>query len=256
MYPILFTLGSLEIRSYGLMAAIGFLTASYLLERNRKYAAMSKDQSGTLLILALISGIIGARIFYVAQFFYEKGFANDLITIFYIHRGGLVFYGGFILALLTVVFYSWKKHLDIIRVLDVFVPALSAAHGFGRIGCFLNGCCFGAATTSFWGVTAPKGSELWFATWGLPVHPVQLLEAGENFLLCILYCWMLTKVKRGVVISCYLIIYGVLRCINETLRGDNDLFWKLTPAQWIGIVLISAGTAMLCYFLRHEKKSA
>lgn len=256
MYPIILQIGSFAIRSYGLMAALGFLAASYLLDRNRNYANLTKDQSGTLLILALISGLLGARIFYVTQFFYEKGFADDPITIFYIHRGGLVFYGGFILAFITVVLYSWKKHLDIIRVLDVFVPALTAAHGFGRIGCFLNGCCYGAETTSWWGVTAPKGSYLWFDTLGKPVHPVQLLEAGENFLLCILFCWLLKKVKRGVVISCYLIVYGVLRCFNETLRGDNDLFWKLTPAQWIGILLITSRTAMLCFFLRHEKKSA
>ena len=103
MYPIIMQIGSFAIRSYGLMAALGFLAASYLLDRNRNYANLTKDQSGTLLILALISGLLGARIFYVTQFFYKKGFADDPITIFYIHRGGLVFYGGFILAFITVV---------------------------------------------------------------------------------------------------------------------------------------------------------
>lgn len=256
MYPIALELGNFSIRWYGVMAAVGFIAASYLLDYNRKSANLSKDQCGTLLIIALIAGIAGARIFYVTQFFYEKGFAEDPVSILYIHRGGLVFYGGFILALLCLVLYSWKKHLDIFRVLDVFVPAITAAHGFGRIGCFLNGCCFGRTTSAFWGVTAPEGSWLWVQTGGLPIHPVQLLEAGENFILCFIFCLFLKKgAKRGTVVSAYLAIYGILRCFNETLRGDNDLFWKFTPAQWIGVTMIIAGGSMYYYFAKHEKKA-
>ena len=253
MYPIALEIGSLSIRWYGVMAALGFVAASWLLERNRKYAGLSKDNCGTLMIIALVAGLLGARIFYVIQFF--EYFKDDLIKIFYIHNGGLVFYGGFILAFSSIIFYTRKKHFDTIRVLDIFAPAMAAAHGFGRIGCFLNGCCFGRATESFWGVTAPVNSFLWQQTKGLPVHPVQLLEAGENFLLCLLYYWMLKKTKRGVVTASYLIIYAVLRCINETLRGDNVLYWGLTPAQWIGIILIPAGSALLYYFSRHEKNA-
>lgn len=253
MYPIALEIGNLTIRWYGVMAACGFLIASWLLDRNRDYAKLSKDQCGTMLIIALVAGILGARIFYVVQFFDQ--YRNDLIRIFFIHEGGLVFYGGFILAFLSIIVYTRKNHLDTIRVLDIFAPAMAAAHGFGRIGCFLNGCCFGRATDSFWGVTAPEESLLFLQTKGLPVHPVQLLEAGENFLLCILYCWLLKKGKRGTVVSAYLIIYGILRCINETLRGDNVLYWNLTPAQWIGILLIPVGAGLLYYFIRHEKRA-
>ena len=253
MYPIALEIGNLTIRWYGVMAACGFLIASWLLDSNRDYAKLSKDQCGTMLIIALVAGILGARIFYVVQFFDQ--YRNDLIRIFFIHEGGLVFYGGFILAFLSIIVYTRKNHLDPIRVLDIFAPAMAAAHGFGRIGCFLNGCCFGRATDSFWGVTAPEGTLLFLQTKGLPVHPVQLLEAGENFLLCILYCWLLKKGKRGTVVSAYLIIYGILRCINETLRGDNVLYWNLTPAQWIGILLIPVGAGLLYYFIRHEKRA-
>ena len=134
---------------------------------------------------------------------------------------------------------------------------MAAAHGFGRIGCFLNGCCFGRATATFWGVTAPAGSLLHMQTGGLPVHPVQLVEAAENFILCILYCFMLKKgAKRGVVTGAYLLIYGILRCFNETLRGDNVLYFHLTPAQWIGVLLIPAGAGMVYYFWRKDEKAA
>lgn len=258
MNPIAFEIGSMPIRWYGIMAAAGFIAASFIMEKNRKHANLSQDDCGTLLIIALIFGLIGARLFYVTQFFYEKGYSRNLMRIFYLHEGGLVFYGGFILATLAIIFYTRKKKMDTIRVMDIFTPAMAAAHACGRIGCFLNGCCYGRATDSFWGVTAPVGSHLWFETEGKPVHPVQLLEAGENIILCGIFWWMLKKNSpRGVVVSCYFATYGFLRCFNEMLRGDNDLFWKLTPAQWIGIAMICIGSGMLYFFLRknNEKRT-
>ncbi len=255
MDPIAFQIGALSIRWYGVMAALGFLVAMFLLEYNRKFANLEKDQCSTLLFMAMISGILGARIFYVVQFFHY--YRDNLWNIIRIDQGGLVFYGGFLLALAVVIFYSKLKKLDIIRILDVFIPALTAAHGLGRIGCFLNGCCFGRATDLWWGIKAPAGSALEFAAGSAPLHPIQLFEAGENFLLCVLFCWMLRKTKRGVVISSYLVIYGVLRFFNEMMRGDNVLYAHLTPAQWIGILLSVSGCGLLIYFLRKkDEKSA
>lgn len=254
MYPIAFEIGSLSIRWYGVMAAVGFLAAVWVLDRNRKFAELTKDQCSTILIMALITGILGARIFYVIQFFHY--FRNDLWRIIRIDQGGLVFYGGFLLALATVVIYTKIQKLDTVRVLDTMAPSLAIGHAFGRIGCFLNGCCYGRMTEYFWGVTAPEGSQLAILTGGNPVHPVQLVEAGENFLLCLLYCWMLRHTKRGMISAVFLIVYGILRCINETLRGDNVLYFHLTPAQWIGIILIPAGIILLGWFIYHDRKSA
>ena len=112
MYPIAFQLGALTIRWYGVMAALGFLSAVFLLNKNRKFANLSKDQCSTMLLLALLFGILGARIFYVIQFFHY--FQYDLAKVFRIDQGGLVFYGGFLLALGAVIIYSWKQNLDII----------------------------------------------------------------------------------------------------------------------------------------------
>lgn len=248
MHPIAFQIGSLTVRWYGVMAALGFICAMFLLEFNRRFAKVSKDQCSTLLFLAMVTGILGARIFYVVQFFHQ--YKNNLWGIIRIDQGGLVFYGGFLLALLSLVVYSKIRKLDFIRVLDIFVPALAAAHGLGRIGCFLNGCCYGRATTLWWGVKAPAGSMLEEAAGSLPVHPVQLLEAGENFILCVFFCWLLRKVKRGVTTGVYIAIYGVLRFFNETLRGDNVLYAKLTPAQWIGMLLFFAGCGLVIFYQR------
>lgn len=251
MYPIAFEIGNLTIRWYGVMAAIGFLAGTWLMERNRKFAGMSKDQCSTLLIIALICGILGARIFYVIQFFDQ--YRDNLFRIIRIDQGGLVFYGGFLLALAAIIIYSVKQKLNPLRVLDIMTPTLALAHGFGRIGCYLNGCCYGRATDSFLGVTPPAGSYLAMQTGGQAIYPVQLIEAGENFLLCILYCWLLRKIKRpGIVVSLLFVIYGTLRFFNEMLRGDNVLFWKFTPAQWIGLILIPAGLGLI--FILTRKK--
>lgn len=253
MSPIALQIGSLSIRWYGVMAALGLLAATVILNSNRKYINMTKEQCSNAIIVALIAGVLGARIFYVVQFF--DLYRDNLVEIIRIDRGGLVYYGGFILAVVALFVYSRIEKIDFVRMWDGFAPALAVAHAFGRIGCFLNGCCFGRATDAFWGVTAPQGTLLYMQTGGLPVHPVQLLEAGENLILAFFYCWLLKKGKRGTVVASYLLIYGILRCINETLRGDNVLYWHLTPAQWIGIILIASGSGLLTYFIRHEKRA-
>ncbi len=255
MDPIFFEIGNLSIRWYGLMAALGFLTASVLLEKNRRFVdGLSKDQCGTMLIITLIAGILGARIYHVIEFFHKDGFDKNLISIFYIHRGGLVFYGGFILAFISLVVYTLKSKLDTLRILDIFVPSLTAAHAFGRIGCFMNGCCHGEETDSFWGVPAPAYSK---ELAGKMVHPVQLLETAENIILCVLFCWLLRKgAKRGTVVSGYLMAYGILRFINETLRGDEKYILNLTGAQCISLLLIISGAGLLFCALRHGKKNA
>ena len=252
MYPIAFKIGSFAVHWYGIMAACGFMIASWLLERNREYAKLSKDQCGTLLIIAMVTGILGARIFYVVQFFHQ--YKDNLIKIFFIHEGGLVFYGGFILAFASIIVYCRKNHLDTIRVLDIFAPAMAAAHCFGRIGCFLNGCCYGKPTSLFIGLAYPQGSEPAQRYGEAALHPVQLYEAGENLLCAVLYFYLVRKAPRGVPVAGYFIIYGVLRFVNEFARGDHKLIWNLfTPAQLIGIILISAGIAMMIYFLRRRE---
>ncbi len=254
MCPIALQLGGFTIYWYGVCAALGFLAAGLLIGLNRKYAGMSSDQASGTLLVAMVAGIAGARIFYVVQFF--DHYRDNLWGIFRIDQGGLVFYGGFILAMAALWIYCRRQKLDVIRVFDVFGPALALAHAFGRIGCFTKGCCFGHPVQLVPGVVFPAGSApaAYYGT--VPLHAVQLYEAAENLLVCILLFWLLRKCRRGVTMAVYMIIYGAMRFVNEFFRGDNPRPGGLTPAQWIGLVLIPAGVGLLIWFRRHEREKA
>jgi phosphatidylglycerol:prolipoprotein diacylglycerol transferase len=145
--------------------------------------------------------------------------------------------------------------------MDVFSPGLAMGHAMGRIGCFLNGCCFGKVTSSWLGVHYPEGSVPAIKFFGAAVHPVQLYEATGNILLSIFLLILLRRTKRGITVAAYITLYGILRFSDEFFRGDhsyNQLFagW-LTPAQLIGLLLIPIGLFSLIYFARkkNDKKS-
>ncbi len=248
MHPIVIQLGTFAIRGYGVMAAIGFLMGCLLISINRKYAKMNQDQATSSMFVAMVSGIIGARIFYVIQFF--DLYRDNPMRIIRIDQGGLVFYGGFILAILSLIIFCRIQKIDTIRLLDIFAPATAIMHACGRIGCFLNGCCFGNPTTSKLGIHFPPGSEASLRYPDQAIHPVQLYEAGEMAILCILFFFLVRRAKRGIPMSCYIALYGVLRFVNELFRGDNakilDLF---TPAQLIGLVAVPLGIGLTFYFI-------
>ncbi len=255
MHPIALQLGDLAIRWYGVMAAVGFLAATALVCWNRRMAKMSSDQATGVVMTAMIAGVIGARIFYVIQFF--SSFRDNWLGIFRIDRGGLVFYGGFFLALIAVWGYCRWQRLELLRVFDVMTPALAIGHAAGRIGCFLNGCCYGKPTQLAWGVLYPEGSAPARQYPGQALHPVQLYEAGLNVLMFGILVWLVRRGKRGMASAAYLTLYGLMRFGDEFFRGDHRQFWNgFTPAQVIGLVLVPVGIGLLIYFWRHEKQSA
>lgn len=254
MYPIAFHIGRLTVRMYGVMAALGFLAGCFLVTKLRKYARMNADQASISLFVAMAAGIIGARVFYVIQFF--EYYRDDLWKIFRIDQGGLVFYGGFLFAIGALILYCRRTKLDFVRVLDVYTPAIAVAHACGRIGCFFNGCCYGKPTTLPWGVNYPAGSDAAQHFNGAALHPVQLYEAGEELILFWLYLYLLRRGKRGMAMSAYLAIYGVLRFCNELMRGDHLRTLVLTQAQFIGLALIPIGILLFIYFARHGQQTS
>ncbi|OQA86348.1 MAG: Prolipoprotein diacylglyceryl transferase [Lentisphaerae bacterium ADurb.Bin242] len=265
MHEIAFDLFGMPIHWYGIFVATGFLVSLVVLQYKRRYAGMTSDQIFDLGIIVVVCGILGSRLFYVIQF--HRQFEGNWLKVFRIDQGGLVFYGGFILAFLTIWLYCRWKKLSIPRILDICAPAMALGHAFGRIGCFMQGCCFGAPCRH--GVVFPPGSAPAerFPDMGsvLPnlkiygqavassqaLYPVQLFESFGNLLLGLFLLFLFKKVKKaGQIAAVYFIGYGILRFCLEFLRGDHtDRFLGMTNAQVIGLaVMLPAGLLFYFYF--------
>ena len=231
MYPILFELGPVRLYSYGLMLALGFLLAVNLAERRARGAGLDSNKIQTLALVALLAGLIGARLGYV--FLNWRFFAQRPLEIFRLDHGGLVFYGGLAVGVLVGIWVARRQALPGWKTLDVMAPPFVLAHAVGRIGCFLNGCCYGKPSSVPWAVVFPNDL--------VSRHPVQLYEAAA--LVGIFF--LLTRAERsnprpGTVTLIYGFFYGGWRFFIEYFRGDNPVVaLGLTVFQWLSIGLIA-----------------
>ena len=269
MHGIAFTLFGFPVHWYGIMVAAGFLASLAVLEYKRAYARMTSDQIIDLSIIVVVCGIVGARIAYVIQFFDQ--FRGNFWRVFRIDQGGLVFYGGFILAALVIFRYVRKHKLCMSRILDICAPAMAIGHAFGRIGCFIQGCCFGIPCKAF-GVVYPAGTApaarypdvdsiaesisrgTSAAAASLPLLPVQLLESAGNLLIGITLLLLFRKMRKtGMIAVCYFFAYAVLRFVLEFFRGDHtDRILGMTRAQLVGLfIMIPVGIFCYVYFRKH-----
>ena len=182
----------------------------------------------------MVSGIVGARLAYVLANWGD--FSSHWLDIVRIDKGGLIFYGGFIGSSLGLILFARARKVPLWTMADFTVSALPLGHAIGRIGCFINGCCYGAETIMPWAVNLE----------GVPRHPVQLYESAFNFLLFFLLSWFYPRKKGdGSVLALYLVTYPVGRFLLEFVRGDTRLQWLgLNVAQEISIGLFLAGCLM------------
>ncbi|MBQ7401872.1 MAG: prolipoprotein diacylglyceryl transferase [Lentisphaeria bacterium] len=264
MHEIAFSIGELKIHWYGIFAACGFLSAMLALTWKRHIAGVSKDNIMDIGMIAMFAGILGARLFYVIQF--HEQFSGQWLKVIRIDQGGLVFYGGFILSCIILILYCKIKKINLARLLDVFAPAVALGHAFGRLGCFMQGCCFGKDAGGSWlGVTYPAGSAP-AARYpdilngcSLPLYPVQLIEAGANFLLFGILFFIAGKFKKpGRVAGIYVICYAVLRFLMEYMRGDHThSIAGLTPSQSVALfVTAPIGLLMILFAGKWGKNGA
>lgn len=227
MHPILFKCSFVTLYSYGFCVALAMLfSLGYSYRRSLKLG-LSPNFPLDILFIAFVAGIAGARIFYVWQNW--DFFRSDLLAAFRLQEGGLVWYGGFLFAMTFSILYVRAKKGSVLFWADFFAPAIAAAHGIGRVGCFMNGCCYGKAH-----------------------HPVQLYEsAGLWVLAFLLYKASVKKTDPGRIFGLYLFGYGSLRFCLEFLRDDQALFLFLTLPQWISLALILSSSL----FLRKQYKN-
>ncbi len=231
MHPILLKFGPLTLYSYGLMLALGFLLALFVAERRARAAGLDPVVIQNLALTALVAGLAGGRAAYVLLNL--QSFLVNPLEIFRLDHGGLVFYGGLAAGMAAGVCFIRAKKLPVLLTLDVMIPPLVLAHAVGRIGCFLNGCCYGKSTTLPWGVIFPGDTVI--------RHPVQLYEAG---VLLVFYC-LLKRIEKagfraGTVTIVYGLMYGCWRFVIEFFRADNpETALGLTVFQWFSLLLIA-----------------
>jgi len=222
---------------YGVMVAFAFLLAiahwSILGRREGVGSGFGTD----LGVWILAFGIIGARIAYVAS--HPDLFREEPLSIVRIDQGGLIFFGGFLGGCVGAVFFARVRGLALWPLGDLVITALPLGHVPGRIGCFLNGCCYGRAYDGFLAVKFPFLKHT--------VHPVQLYEAGLNALLYLGLLFLYARRRKdGTVVAVYLIGYGLIRFVMEFFRGDQRHYLgALSWNQLFCILLVAIGAGLL-----------
>jgi phosphatidylglycerol:prolipoprotein diacylglycerol transferase len=269
MHPDIISIGPLSIHAYGVMMALGFLAGlgNWILLGRRE--GHSTQFCTDLMFWIMVSGIVGARTAYVLENW--TVYAADPQSIIRLDQGGLIFYGGFVAAAGAVVFFARRHKVPLPRLFDFVVTSVPLAHALGRIGCFLNGCCFGSCTAAVPHVQFPRNSIPWLsqlrgelidsnAAWSLPVHPVQLYEAAFNFLCFGLIVWLYRrKLRPGIVSGVYLVLYAIGRFSLEFMRGDRGdrmAVQQLSIGQFISLLVLLAGIVVLAVLgFTHPEKN-
>jgi len=245
MHPILFEWGQFHLYSYGFSIALGVLSVFYLMQKAAlKDGFPTTDQVYDAVFISVLTGFVGARLFYAVQ--HASEFSGNILSIFAIWQGGLIFYGGLAAGFLSLWCYSRWHGLSFLRLMDFILPYGALVHAFGRVGCFLNGCCYGKSSHLPWAVLFPGLSHA--------VHPSQLYEAVYNLMVFLILKEIYRrKPGKGNVTAFYLILYGLGRFIIENYRVGNP-GWLITWNQWISLSIISAGV-ILYKILEIERNS-
>jgi phosphatidylglycerol:prolipoprotein diacylglycerol transferase len=252
VYPLLLKFAPVSIHTYGLMIAVGFFAALTAVRRLSSRIGLDPERMADFVFWFMVVGLLGARTLYVMTRW--EDFSVDPLAIFRIWEGGLVFYGGPLAVIPFAVWLLRKNRISVWNGVDIFLPALTISHAFGRLGCVAAGCCYGKVTDLPWGIRL--SSELVdLSHRGVPLHPVQLYEA---FLLLILFAglvWLFPRRKfEGQVGLVYLFAYPVIRGFTEEFRGDVVrgfvIDGVLSTSQAISIVFILIASGFMIARLR------
>jgi phosphatidylglycerol:prolipoprotein diacylglycerol transferase len=247
VWPIILHTSSFDIPTYLVIIAITFCLSIFWVVKRAEHFDLAPNTVLDICLLIMISSFVGSRALHVLyeqpRFYFEH--PDYILKIWY---GGFVYYGGFILTLLTGAFYCRWRKLDFNTYADLFAPVFAAGYAVGRVGCLAAGCCYGRPTTLPWGITFPEGDE---APAHISLHPTQIYSTLWNGALCVvlLVCQRQKNFKLGSgrLFGLWLLFHGLGRVIIEQFRGDfrgAELF-NLSISTWLSFIVISTG----CVFL-------
>ena len=251
MFNRLFSIGPFTVYMYGVMIAVGVLTAVIVSMYRAKRRGLVPDEVLSFALYGIISGVVGAKLMYCLVHIREVIADPSLLW----NGNGMLVYGAIIGAIGTLVLYCRKKKLDFFSYFDLIMPSISLAQGFGRIGCFFAGCCYGKETSSHFCLVFPEGS---LAPSGVPLWPTQLVSAGWHFLCAaILFTYEKNPAHRRTVGIAYLTLFGIGRFVIDFFRGDKQNVVRGVSLSQIGsIAVAAAGAILIAVILRRRAKKA
>ncbi len=252
MFPVLFEIFNFEIRSYGVLIAAGILAGVFFAGKETRRRNLPDGIMAEFIPFGVIFGLVLSRLVYV--FTHIDYFVLHPAQALNFRAGGLNFFGGLAGGFITAVVYLKIKKIPFRPFADCAAAALPAALFFGRIGCFLNGCCHGIKTQLPWAVTYshPRSS----AVLHTPVHPTQLYEAGGNLLIFLLI-WAVRKKKMsdGTLFSLFLVFYSLMRLFLETFRADTLAY--ITPGfAWTELFFIVIMASAVIFIFKSNRGKA
>jgi len=259
MQPVLLRLGPLTVHAYGFFMALGFALGALVFVLRGRRRDLPANRLIDLVIVAIVGGIGGGRLFYVLTHWSQ--FSQRPWLAFWpvgsdgtIGLQGMVFYGGLIVAVPLIAWLVRRWQLSPLRTLDALAPAIALGTAVGRFGCFFNGCCFGRPTACAWGMVFPPGSLAGETFPGTPIHPTQLYMVLDNLVIfgLLLLIERFGRKIDGTLIAAYLVLIGVARGIDDLFRyyeremrliavGGVDL----TVNHLTGFILVAIGLLML-----------
>lgn len=235
MRSILFHIGPVPIRSYGFMIVVGFVLGLWRAARVSKRFGIEPERIIDAAIIALISGIAGARLLFLLLQVPANGWGS-FSQAYRIWEGGLSFHGGLVAAILAVGVYAKAKQIRFLTLADVLAPSVAIGYAFARIGCFMNGCCYGVETNLPWAIRFFNPITHAFTA---PSHPVQIYA----FFISLGIFGILTRIEKlkrpaGFTFFSFITLYSAYRFGIEFLRkGATAEVWfaGLTQAQVVSI---------------------
>jgi len=242
MHPIALVIGSLTIRWYGVMIAVSIAISITVVYIESRRQGINTDDVLDIAIAAVIGGILGARIGWIMTSPDVLWYLAHPLRILAIWEGGLSYFGGILGGVVAANCLIQRRRMAFWQMADIVAPLLALSFGIGKLGCWLNGCCNGTATTSWLGVifTNPLSEcdllnqRIW---------PAQLFNSASGFLVFAVLLWVVRKRKHydGQVFIWYLYLYGATSFVVEFFRYIPVHVLGLTPNQWTDIAIIVVG---------------
>jgi len=262
MFPEILQLGPFHLRSFGVMLALAFLVGTWIALGEARRRGIDESKLMNLVLVILVFSILGARGMYVGTHLAEFGGRPlDAIALW---EGGLTLYGGFALGTIAGFAYMRKAGLPLGVTADVLTPSVALGVGIARIGCFLNGCCFGLPGNAPWCVRFPAGSPPAAVFGDVPIQPSQLYNALAAFLLFGLVLWLRPKLKApGQLWWAFLALFMLVRIPIDATRYYepsayvlNSPFGPVTDSNVIGAGIFVISVAMFLLSGRAARRTA